>query len=67
MLLFFFFMSEEYPRDSKQFELATVNELSVFESLRFYCTTNVVLLSTSLIRPHWCINYFNDLICEQNA
>ena len=29
----------EFPRDSKknEFELAIVNEPSVFESLRFYC------------------------------
>ena len=31
-------LSEEFPRDSKnEFESATVNEPSVFESLRFYC------------------------------
>ena len=28
---------EEFPRELKTFELATVNESSLFESLRFYC------------------------------
>ena len=45
----------EFPRNSKnEFELAIVNEPSVFESVRFYCTLVIVHMpfAWSLFVPH---------------
>ena len=44
---FFLDLSEEFRRDSKKFEIASVNESSVFELLRSNCSLNIFYFTST--------------------